>query len=83
MPDHLQEIAAASTKAKQLAAQRTATQYLLHLQRDDANLHLIRPSTTPARVNNLKTTDGRSVSKAIHTNGQLHLAQFDKTASTG
>jgi hypothetical protein len=50
---------------------------------DDANLHLIRPSTTPARVNNLKTTDGTSVSKAIHTNSQLHLAQFDKTASTG
>src|SRR5712692_9717836 len=33
MPDHLQEIAAASTKAKQLATQRIALQYLLHLQR--------------------------------------------------
>src|SRR5882757_1725777 len=33
MPDHLQEIAAASTKAKQLTAQRIAPQYLLHLQR--------------------------------------------------
>src|SRR3954469_13585455 len=33
MPDHLQKIAAASTKAKQLSAQRIAPQYLLHLQR--------------------------------------------------
>ena len=33
MPDHLQETAAASTKAKQLAAQRIAPQFLLHLQR--------------------------------------------------
>src|SRR5229473_6388293 len=33
MPDHLQEIAAAPTKAKQLAAQGIASQYLLHLQR--------------------------------------------------
>ena len=33
MPDHLQETAAASTKTKQLATQRIALQYLLHLQR--------------------------------------------------
>jgi hypothetical protein len=32
MPDYLQKIAATSTKAKQLAAQRIASQYLLHLQ---------------------------------------------------
>src|ERR1039458_5129237 len=33
MPDHLQKIASAATKAKQLSAQRIAPQYLLHLQR--------------------------------------------------
>src|SRR5665213_1344945 len=33
MPDHLQKIAAASTKAKQLAAQWISPQHLLHLQR--------------------------------------------------
>src|SRR6478735_3419809 len=33
MPDHLQKIAPASTKAKQLPAQRITSQYLLHLQR--------------------------------------------------
>jgi len=33
MPDHLQQVASATTKAKQLSAQRIAPQYLLHLQR--------------------------------------------------
>ena len=33
MPDHLQKIAPASTKAKQLPAQRITSQHLLHLQR--------------------------------------------------
>ena len=32
MPDHLQQVAAASAKAKQMAAQRIAPQNLLHLQ---------------------------------------------------
>ena len=50
---------------------------------DDANLCFFRPSTAPTRVNNLKTTDRTTVSKAIHTDSQLHLAQFDKAAYTG
>ena len=50
---------------------------------DDANLCLIRPSTAPTRVNNLKTTDGASVSKDIHTDSQLYPAQFGKAAYTG
>lgn len=50
---------------------------------DDANLRLIRPSTAPTRVNNLKTTDRTTVSKAIHTDSQLHLAQFGKAAYAG
>ncbi len=50
---------------------------------DDANLCFIRPSTAPTGVNNLKTTDGASVSKAIHTDSQLHPAQFGKAAYTG
>ena len=33
MPDHLQQVTSATTKAKQMAAQRIAPQYLLHLQR--------------------------------------------------
>src|SRR5256886_4609978 len=33
MPDHLQQIAAAPTKAKQMSAQRIAPQHLLHQQR--------------------------------------------------
>src|SRR5258708_15952237 len=33
MPDHLQQVASATTKAKRLSAQRIAPQYLLHLQR--------------------------------------------------
>src|SRR5271154_2939044 len=33
MPDHLQQVASATTKAKQLSAQRITPQYLLHLQR--------------------------------------------------
>src|SRR5262245_58888278 len=33
MPDHLQQVASATTKAKQLSTQRIAPQYLLHLQR--------------------------------------------------
>src|SRR5579863_2067181 len=33
MPDHFQQVASATTKAKQLSAQRIAPQYLLHLQR--------------------------------------------------
>src|SRR5271167_910283 len=33
MPDHLQQVASATTKAKQLSAQRIAPQYLLYLQR--------------------------------------------------
>ena len=33
MPDHLQKIAAASTEAKQMPAQRIAPQHFLHLQR--------------------------------------------------
>src|SRR3982074_3793601 len=33
MPDHLQQVASATTKAKQPSAQRIAPQYLLHLQR--------------------------------------------------
>jgi hypothetical protein len=32
MPNHLQEIASAATKAKQMATQRIAAQHLLHLQ---------------------------------------------------
>ena len=50
---------------------------------DDPNLHLIGPPTTPARVNNLKTTDGASVSKDIHTDSQLYPAKFGKAAYTG
>lgn len=50
---------------------------------DNANLCLIRPSTAPTRVNNLKTTDVASVSKAIHTDSQLHPGQFSKVAYTG
>jgi hypothetical protein len=34
---------------------------------DDANLHLIRPSTAPTRVNNLKAADMASVSKASYS----------------
>jgi hypothetical protein len=45
--------------------------------------HLIQPSTASTRVNNLKTTDGPSVSKAIHTDSQLHLVQFGKAAHAG
>src|SRR5271154_4615465 len=33
MPDHLQKIAAAATKAKQMTAQRIAPQHFLNLQR--------------------------------------------------
>src|ERR1700724_1518993 len=50
---------------------------------DDANLHLIRPSTASTRVNNLKAADMASVSKAIHTDNQLHTRQFGKTAYPG
>jgi hypothetical protein len=50
---------------------------------DDPNLCLIRPSTAPTRVNNLKTTDGPSVSKDIHTDSQLYPAPFGKAAYTG
>jgi hypothetical protein len=32
MPDHLQEITSAATKAKKMAAQRIAPQHLLDLQ---------------------------------------------------
>jgi hypothetical protein len=42
-----------------------------------------QPSTAPTRLNNLKKTDGASVSKAIHTDSQLHPAQFGKAAYTG
>ena len=65
--------------ARDLGNARVKCQALL----DDPNLHLIGPATAPARVNYLKTTDGASVSKAIHNDSQLYPTQFDKTAYTG
>jgi hypothetical protein len=43
----------------------------------------IGPPTTLARVNNLRTTDGTSVSMAIHNDNQLHPAHFGKAAHAG
>src|SRR5665213_1626644 len=50
---------------------------------DDPQLLRLRPSTAATRVNNLKATDQTTVSKAIHTDSQLHGGQFGKTAYAG
>ena len=42
-----------------------------------------RPPIAKVKVNNVKTTDGASVSKDIHTDSQLYPAQFGKAAYTG
>src|ERR1700720_4652511 len=50
MPDHLQQVASATTKAKQLAAQRNAPQYLLHLKRQARFLRAVWPVASHPRT---------------------------------
>ena len=58
MPDRLQKIAAAATKAKQMTAQRIAAQHLLNLQQYDGGIRLTNNAAARALehvVNHLVT----------------------------
>ena len=50
---------------------------------DDPQLFRVRPATTAAGINNVKTTDLMTVSKDIHTDYQLPSDDSRKAAQAG